>query len=172
MKAINTANLRKGDCFAALPDLEVPMTRSMLSCLTNEHTKLEEQMLQLVLAATRLAADPNDDEANRQTVDMWEGIRSYLWSHLQIEDELVMVWGAAHHAIPGALGETLEKERQEIRKSLAGPALHTDDRGTPTNAAEREGFARSLLGVSRTLSAHVQRYEGEVLPALQRALSH
>jgi Hemerythrin HHE cation binding domain len=148
------------------------MIRSILFCLTNEHTKLDEQILQLALAATRLAADPNDDEANRQTVDMWEGIQGYLWSHLQIEDELVMVWGDAHHAIPGALGKTLENERQEIRKLLAGPASYTDDRGTPRNSADREGFARTLLGVSRTLSAHVERYEGEVLPAIQRALFH
>jgi hypothetical protein len=172
MKAIDAANGRKGDCFVTLPDLEVPMIRSLISCLAHEHRKLDEQILQLALAATRLAADPNDDEAKERTIEMWEGVRHYLWSHLQIEDELVMAWGEAHHAIPGVLGETLESEREEIRKLLAGLALFADDRGAPRNSSDRAGFARALLAVSGTLATHVERYEVEVFPAIQRALFH
>src|SRR5437868_716439 len=41
-----------------------------------------------------------------------------LWSHLQIEDGLVSR-GEAHHAIPGALLDTLKNERQEMRKLIA-----------------------------------------------------
>ncbi len=159
----------KKDCFVTLPDLEVPMIKSLVSCLTREHTKLDEQILQLALAATRFAANPNDDEVSAQTKEVWEGIRRYLWSHLQIEDELVLTWGGAHHAIAGVLGQTLESERQEMRRLLAVLASYSDDRG---DSRDREGFAKSLLELSRTLATHVERYEGEVLPAIQRALFH
>jgi iron-sulfur cluster repair protein YtfE (RIC family) len=167
MDAIHVANTN--DCFVRLPDLEVPMINSLVSCLAREHTKLDEQLLKLALAATRLAANPNDDEARAHATEVWEGIRHYLWSHLQIEDELVLTWGKAHHAIADALGETLESERVEMRRLLALLASKADHRGTPR---DREGFATSILALTRTLAAHVERYEGEVLPAIQRALFH
>jgi hypothetical protein len=37
---------------------------------------------------------------------------------LQIEDGLVHSWGEAHHAISGALLDTLKNERQEMRKLM------------------------------------------------------
>jgi iron-sulfur cluster repair protein YtfE (RIC family) len=171
MKEINLEK-KASDCFAALPDLEVPMVKSLVSCLAREHIKLDEQLLQLAIAATRLAADPKDDEANERTTEVWEDIRDYLWSHLQIEDELVLGWGGAHHAIAGTLSETLEKERQEMRKSLTALGSCSNDRGCPADHRRRAGLAIALLALSKTLDAHVERYEGEVLPAIQRALFH
>ena len=165
MNAIPVA-ARKTDCFAALPDMEVPMINSLVSCLTREHTKLDEQILQLALSASRLTANPNDNEAGEHASEAWEGIKHYLWSHLQIEDELVLTWGGAHHALAGALGETLESERQEMRRLLAAIGAHADASGS----ADRESFAKLLLELSRMLATHVERYEGEVLPAIQRAL--
>ena len=157
------------DCFVRLPDLEVPMINSLVSCLAREHTKLDEQVLQLALAATRLAAHSNDDEAAARAREAWEGIRRYLWSHLQIEDELVLTWGGAHHAIAGVLGETLESERREMRTLLAVIGSYSDE---PADSRGRQGFAKSLLELSRILATHVERYDGEVLPAIQRSLFH
>ena len=168
MNAIPVA-AKKTDCFAALPDMEVPMINSLVSCLAREHTKLDEQILNLALAATRLAASPNDDEASAHTKEVWEGIQRYLWSHLQIEDELVLSWGGAHHAIAGVLGETLETERREMRELLAVIGSYSDDR---SDTRSRVGFAKSLLELSRMLATHVERYDGEVLPGIQRALFH
>ncbi|HTR60616.1 MAG TPA: hemerythrin domain-containing protein [Candidatus Binataceae bacterium] len=165
MDAIGVAMTK--DCFVRLPDLEVPMINSLVSCLTREHTKLDEQILQLALSAGRLAANLNDQEAGEHAREVGESIRRYLWSHLQIEDELVLTWGGAHHAIAHTLGETLESERQQMRKLLAAIGSHADARG---NVAERESFAKSLLELSRMLATHVERYDGEVLPAIQRAL--
>ena len=167
MDAVHIA--MKKDCFVTLPDLEVPMVNSLVSCLTREHTKLDEQILQLALAATRLAANPQDVEASRHTTEVWEGIRHYLWSHLQVEDELVLTWGAARHAIGSALSETLENERQQMRRILAVLGSYTADRVAP---CDRNGFAQSLLELSRILATHVERYEGEVLTAIQRSLFH
>ena len=172
MKAIDVAKGKKADCFAALPDLEVPMINSLVSCLSREHLKLDEQILQLALVATRLAANPNDNQTSGHATEVWEGIRRYLWSHLQIEDELVLTWGEAHRAIAVALGETLENERQELRRLLAVLGSYAGLRGTPGDAPDREGFAKSLLALSRMLASHVERYEGEVLPAIERALFH
>ena len=172
MKAIDLANGKKADCFAALPDLEVPMINSLVSCLAREHLKLDEQILQLALVATRLAASPDDDQTTGHAMEVWEGIRRFLWSHLQIEDELVLTWGEAHRAIAVALGETLESERQELRRLLAVLGSYAGPRGTPSDSRDREGLAKSLLALSRTLATHVERYEGEVLPAIQRALFH
>ena len=169
MKAIDVANGKKADCFVALPDLEVPMINSLVSCLAREHLKLDEQILQLALVATRLAANPNDDQTSWHAAEVWQDIRRYLWSHLQIEDELVLTWGEAHRAIAVALGETLESERKELRRLLAELGSYA---GTARDSCDREGFAKSLLALSRTLATHVERYEGEVLPAIQRGLFH
>jgi iron-sulfur cluster repair protein YtfE (RIC family) len=172
MKARDAANGKKADCFGALPDLEVPMINSLVSCLTREHLKLDEQILQLALVATRLAANSNDNEANGHATEVWEDIRRDLWTHLQIEDELVLTWGKAHHAIASALAETLQSERQEMRRLLAALGSYAGLRETPGDSRDREGFAQSLLALSRRLATHVERYEGEVLPAIQRALFH
>ena len=172
MKAIDAANRKTADCFVALPDLEGPMINSLVSCLAREHLKLDEQILRLALVASRLAANPNDNEVAGHATEVWEGIRHYLWSHLQIEDELVLTWGATHHAVADALGQTLESERHELRRLLAVLGSYAGLHGTPRDSRDREGFAKSLLALSRTLATHVERYEGEVLPAIQRSVFH
>ena len=148
------------------------MINSLVSCLAREHLKLDEQILQLALVASRLAANPNDNEVAGHATEVWEGIRHYLWSHLQIEDELVLTWGATHHAVADALGQTLESERQELRRLLAVLGSYAGLHGTPRDSRDREGFAKSLLALVRTLATHVERYEGEVLPAIQRSVFH
>jgi hypothetical protein len=124
------------------------------------------------LAATRLAGDPRDDRAYGRAAEGWEDIRHYLWPHLQIEDDLVLTWGEARRAITTALSETLRNERQELRDLLSKLGSDADDRGLARDYRHREGFASLLLALSQALAAHVERYEGEVLPALQRALFH
>src|SRR6266851_1555132 len=86
-----------------LPELEVPMINTMVTCLGSEHRRLNYTTVQLAFAATRLASDPGAATANRRALRVWEEIRHDLWSHLQIEDGLVHSWGEAHHAISGAL---------------------------------------------------------------------
>jgi Hemerythrin HHE cation binding domain len=104
---------------------------------------------------------------------VWEEIRRDLWSHLQIEDGLVHSWGEAHHAISGAPLNTLKNERQEMRKLMGAlRALSSGPNREPQTAGERSSFAQTLLGLARTLDSHVQRYDGEVLPSILRALFH
>lgn len=152
-------------CCGPLLDLEVPMINTMVTCLGSEHRKLDRRIMQLAFAATRLAADPEAAGANQTAVDVWDEIRRDLWSHLQIEDELVFAWGDAHHAISGKLLEELRREREEMHRLLAALA-------TPQMAADRGAFARTLLALTHTLESHVEHYDGEVLPSILRALFH
>ena len=102
---------------------------------------------------------------------MWKEIRHDLWSHLQIEDGLVHSWGEVHHAISGALLDTLKNERQEMRKLMGAlRALSSGPDREPQTAGERSRFAQTLLALARTLNSHVERYDGEVLPSILRAL--
>ena len=124
-------------------------------------------------AATRLASDPGAVIANQRALRLWEEIWHDLWSHLQIEDGLVPSWGEAHHAISGALLATLKNERQEMRKLMG--ALRAGSSGTdrePQTVGDRSSFAQTLLALARTLDSHVERYDGEVLPSILRALFH
>ena len=158
-------------CCGPLPDLEVPMINTMVACLGSEHRKLNYPIVQLAFAATRLASDPGAVTAHQRAVQVWDEIRHDLWSHLQIEDELVFSWAEAHHAISGTLFDTLKNERQEMRKLMA--ALRVLSSGVdrePQTAADRSGFAQTLLALARTLDSHVERYEAEVLPSILRAL--
>jgi len=102
---------------------------------------------------------------------VWVEIRQDLWSHLQIEDGLVS-WGEAHHAISGALLETLKNERQEMRKLMA--TLHELSPGVDREqiVGDRNAFAQTLLALARTLDSHVERYDGGVWPSILRALFH
>jgi hypothetical protein len=160
-------------CCGPLPDLEAPMINTLVACLGSEHRKLDGLIMQLALTATRLAGDPDAPMANQRAVEVWDEIRRDLWSHLQIEDELVFLWGEAHHAIPGALLDTLKIERQEMRKLIAAlPALSSGLDREPQRAGDRGGFARMLLALTRTLDSHVERFDGEVLPSILRALFH
>ena len=164
---------RVAPCGGPLPELEVPMINTMVSCLGNEHRKLDEHILQLAFTATRVAGDPGEVETYQRTLQVWDDIRHMLWSHLLIEDELVFSWGEAHHAISATLIDTLKNERQEMRKLVAAlPALSTDADREPQTAENRSALAQTLLALARTLDSHVERYEGEVLPSILRALFH
>src|SRR5260370_10317280 len=105
-------------CGGPLPDLEVPMINTMVACLGIEHKKLNYSAVQLAFAATRLASAPGAATAKR-AMQIWDEIRRDLWSHLQIEDELIFSWGETHRAISDALLDTLKNERQEMRKLMA-----------------------------------------------------
>src|SRR5215831_18752947 len=86
-------------CSDPLPELQIPMINTMVRCLESEHRKMDEHILQLALAAARLGRDPNELTAETRTLQVWCEIRRELWSHLQIEDELVFAWGNAHKAM-------------------------------------------------------------------------
>src|SRR5271156_3753489 len=141
----NDFTIRKAPCSSPLPELEVPMINTMVACLGVEHRKLNGLNMQLAYGATRLASDGAAIEANQKILPVWDEIRQNLWSHLQIEDGLVS-WGEAHHAIPGALLETLKNERQEMRKLMA--ALRELSSGVDQEhqtSEEHRSFARTLL---------------------------
>ena len=150
-------------CDSPLPELEVPMINTMVMCLGSEHRKLNDLIMQLACAATRLANDPGAVTANERALQLRDEIQHALRSHLQIEDGLVS-WGKEHHAISGALLDIVKNERLEMHKSMA--ALRA------LSSEERRGFAETLLALARTLDSHVERYDAEVLPSILRALSH
>jgi len=158
-------------CSSPLPELEVPMINTMVACLGVEHRKLNGLNMQLAYGATRLASDPGAIEANQKILRVWDEIRQDLWSHLQIEDGLVS-WGEAHHAISGALLDTLKNERQEMRKLIATLRELSSGVDREQTAEGRTAFTRTLLALARTLDSHVERYDGEVLPSVLRALFH
>jgi hypothetical protein len=158
-------------CSSPLPELEVPMINTMVACLGAEHGKLNGLDMRLAFAASRLAGAPGAITARQQVLQVWDEIRHDLWSHLQIEDGLVS-WGEAHHAVPGALIETLKNERHEMRQLMA--TLHELSSGVDQGQTARDhtAFAKTLLALARTLDSHVERYDSEVLPSILRALFH
>ncbi len=160
-------------CGGPLPDLEVPMINTMVACLGNQHRRLDDLTMQLAFAAARLAADPDEVSASQRAVEVWDELQRELWPHLQIEDELVFSWGEAHHAISATLLDTLKLERQDMRKLVAAlPALSPVLHHEPQTADDRGAFARTLLALAQMLDSHVERHDGEVLPAILRALFH
>ena len=149
------------------------MITTLVRCLGSEHRKLDGFNVQLAFSATALAADPEAVASGQRLFEVWDEIRRDLWSHLQIEDGLVFSWAEAHHAISGALLDILKIERQEMRKLVAAlPALSSGVGSEPQTARDRGVFARTLLALAQTLDSHVERYEGEVLPSILRALFH
>jgi len=149
------------------------MINTMVACLGVEHRKLNGLNMQLAYGATRLASDPGAIEANQKVLRVWDEIRQDLWSHLQIEDGLVFGWGGAHHAISDTLFDALKVEHEEMRKSVAAlPTLYSSVNGNPQTVRARAAFAQTLLAFSRTFDSHVERYEGEVLPSILRAVFH
>jgi hypothetical protein len=166
MEAITA--MTKTPCSGPLPELEIPMINTMVACLGNQHRELSDLAAQLAFAATRLARDPSDSDANNHAAELWDEIRHDLWSHLQIEDELVFAWGEVHHALRSGLRETLEVDRDEMRRLLA--ALPNPDAGDKAQTADRETLAAALLTLARALDSHAERYDGEVLPSILRAL--
>jgi len=164
--------IQKTPCSSPLPELEVPMINTMVACLGAEHTKLNGLDMRLAFAASRLAGDPSAIASSQQAQRVWDEIRQDLWSHLQIEDGLVS-WGEAHHAISGTLLETLKNERQEMRKLMA--ALRELSSGVDQEhqtTEEHSAFAQTLLALAQTLDSHVERFDGDVLPSILRALFH
>ena len=158
-------------CGGPLPDLEVPMITTMVTCLGIEHGKLNYGIVQLASAATRLATDPGDHMANQRALQMWDEIRHNLWSHLQIEDELIFSWGAAHHAISDTMLDTLKNERQEMRKLMNTlRTLSASAEREAQTAEDRSRFAETLLALARMLDSHIERHDGDVLPSILRAL--
>jgi hypothetical protein len=149
------------------------MINTMVTCLGSEHRKLGDLIVQLAVAATRLAGEPDAVTANQPAIQVWNEIRQGLWSHLQIEDDLVFSWGESHHAISGTLLAILHNERQEMRKLIAAlPVLSSDVDREPQPVGDRVLLAQTLLALARTLDSHVERYDGEVLPSILRALFH
>jgi iron-sulfur cluster repair protein YtfE (RIC family) len=160
-------------CSGSMPDLEIPMINTMVGCLGSEHRKLNYPIAQLALAATRLVNDADNATANQQALKVWDDIRHELRSHLQVEGELVFSWGRAHHAISSTLLETLNHERQELHKLMA--TLHELSAGVEPESQrikDSSVFAQTLLALARTLDSHAERYDGEVLPSILRALFH
>ena len=160
-------------CGGPLPDLEVPMITTMVTCLGIEHGKLNYRIVQLASAATRLATDPDSVTANQRALQVWGEIRHDLWSHLQIEEELVFSWGAAHQAIAETLLDTVKNERQEMRKLMNTlRTLSASAEREAQTAEDRSSFAETLLALARMLDSHVERHDGEVLPSILRAIFH
>jgi hypothetical protein len=144
----------------------------MVRCLGSEHRKLDGLILQFAFAATRLAGDSEAVTAIQQAAEVWDEIRLDLWSHLQTEDELVLSWGGAHHAISATSLDTLKSERQERKLVAALPASSSSQDREPQTAEDRSAFAQTLLALARTLDSQVERYDGEVLPSILGALFH
>jgi Hemerythrin HHE cation binding domain len=159
-------------CDGPLPELEVPMINTMVACLGIEHRKLNDLIMQLACAATRLANDPGAVTANERALQVRDEIQHALRSHLQIEDGLVS-WGKEHRAISGALLDIVQNEPLEMRKAMAAlRALSSGVDHEPQTAEDRSGFAQTLLALARALDSHVERYDAAVLPSILRALSH
>jgi hypothetical protein len=160
-------------CGSSLPDLEVPMINTMVTCLGIEHRKLNYLAVQLAFAATTLVRDPASVTANLRALEVWDEIRRDLWSHVEIEDELVFSWGEAHHATSAGLLDDLKIERQQMRELIAAlPAWSSGVNHQPLTAVDQTTFAQTMLALARMLDSHVERYDGEVLPSILRALFH
>jgi len=155
----------------SLTHLKASMLNTMVSCLGQEHRRLEDRILKLALAATRLNNARDSLTLRQQAVESWDEIRNDLWSHLQIEDELVFGWGKDHHAISPTLLGTVQIERQELRKLLSAlpDSAQAEENKTETTS-DRATLAQTLSALAQSLDAHVERYESEVLPAILRAL--
>ena len=164
--------IRKSPCSSPLPDVEVPMINTMVACLGIEHRKLNDLNMQLAYAATRLTKDPGAIEANKKASQVWDEIRHDLWSHLQIEDELVFSWGQAHQAISGSLVETAKNERQEIRRLMIALRAFAPRDREPRTDEDHRTFGETLVALALILDAHVERYETEIMPSILRALLH
>lgn len=170
---INQLTAQMSPCGGPLPDLEVPMINTIVTCLGSEHRKLNELTMRLAFAAAHLAGDPDAIAAKQRALELWDEIRDDLWPHLQIEEELVFSWGEADHAIPSTLLDTLKTDRDEMRKLVAALLGLSLSKGQDSATSEDHGaFASTLLALAQKLDSHVERYDGEVLPSILRALFH
>jgi iron-sulfur cluster repair protein YtfE (RIC family) len=173
MDATELSTTQMPPCGGELPELQIPMINAIVRCLESEHRKLDEHVLQLALAATRLASDPSELTANARAIEAWDEIRRELWSHLQIEDSLVFSWGNAHQAISPMLLDSLKIEREEMRRVLAAlPDLPSGEGRRPELIPHGGTFARTLIALAQNLDSHVARYDAEVLPSILRTVFH
>ncbi|HLX36449.1 MAG TPA: hemerythrin domain-containing protein [Candidatus Binataceae bacterium] len=157
---------KNSPCGGRLPDLEVPMINTIVSCLSCEHRKLDERIIQLAYVSSRAAAKPDSKEERTRMTEMWSEIEHDLWPHLQIEDELILSWGQAHHAIGADLIARLSAERKELRELLASlPSVDVEQ-----TTESRQDFARTLVAIVQKLDSHIERYDNEIQPAILRAL--
>lgn len=169
----NQVTTQMTPCGSTLPELEVPMIATLVKCLGSEHRNLDELNVQLAFAASTVAVDPETVAAGKRLFELWDKIRRDLWSHLQVEDALVFGWGGANHAISGGLIQALKTEHEEMRKSLAAlTTSYSGIDGSPQTIRDRAALAQTRLALSRTFDSHVERYEGEVLPSILRAVFH
>src|SRR5215471_788016 len=155
----------------AMPELQIPMISTLVGCLASEHRRLDEHVLQLALAANRLATHPDELGAKTRALEAWDEIRRELWSHLQIEDALVFSWGTVHQAISKSLLDSVKAEREEMLRLLASMLdVSSGETRTPPALVNYGTFAQTLTALVQNLDSHVERYEGEVLPTILRGL--
>ena len=146
---------------SSLPELEVPMINTMVTCLGSERRRLNYTTLQLAFAATRLASDPGAVTANQLVLPkVWGRRDTALRSMVAFAKSKTVwctLWGEAHHTVSGTLLDTLKNEREEMRKqrvlSVRCRRLQIVYR---KSAGERNGFAQILLALAGTLDSHVQ----------------
>ena len=169
MDAIEVST-KMSPCNNPLPELQIPMINTLVRCLQSEHEKMAEHILELALAANRLAGEPSEVTAQGRALQAWDEIRRELWSHLQIEDELVFAWGDTHRAISPALLDTLRVERQKMHTLLTTlPELPSAAGRALQNSECCNRLAVTLTALAQNLDSHVERYDTEVLPAILRA---
>jgi hypothetical protein len=65
-------------CGGPLPELEVPMINTTVSCLAAEHRKLDELNMQMAFAATRFVGDPDAIAAYQRAIEVWDEIQQGL----------------------------------------------------------------------------------------------
>jgi hemerythrin-like domain-containing protein len=171
MDATQPITTQMPPCGGGLSELQVPMINAMVSCLANEHRRLEELTPQLALAASRLASDPSERAAKTRSLEAWDEIRRELWSHLQIEDALIYSWAIAHHALSPGLLDTLRVERQQMR-DLLSDLRPGEGRRAESNNEDPDTLAQTLSALAQHVDSHVERYDTEVLPAILRAVFH
>jgi len=153
-------------CGGPLPDLEVPMISTIVSCLSCEHRKLDQRIIQLAFAASHAASNPDWRDDGNRLAELWDELEHSLWPHLQIEDELILSWGRTHEAIGADLMARLVAERKELRDLLASLPRLDASQGPESWPSS----ARTLLAIVQKLDVHIERYDSEVLPAILRAL--
>jgi Hemerythrin HHE cation binding domain len=157
-------------CGSPLPELEIPLINTMVACLASEHRRLDQHILSLALAATRLASDGEPLAAGQAAFEIWDEVRAYLFPHLQIEDSLVFSWGADHHAISKTLLEALKMERREMGRVVADVAARSGEDRAARGAMDHSSLAQTLLALAQILDRHVGRFDSTVLPSIRRAL--
>jgi iron-sulfur cluster repair protein YtfE (RIC family) len=147
------------------------MISTIVRCLGNEHGRWDKLNLQLGAAAARLEREPNSATAVQRAIAVWDDIQGDLWSHLQVEDELILSWSRAHDATSAQAVDALKAEHKRLRELVTALPLRSKEAKPELHTTEkRSELARTLLALARTLDSHVEHYETEVLPSILRGL--